>query len=318
MDPVPLPEEGLAVFLGDGAGLEPTHTATHVRIREGKRVVQDGPFAETREQLGGYYTLDASSEEEALEWASKIPDAAVGTIEVRPVRNAVTAPTPPDKDGKKEYLLVIYEPEARWASLGEEEAKAIFARYNDFSTSLKQSGRFVAGGQLDGTKKARSVSTKAGERVVRDGPFAETREQLGGYYRILARDLDERRHARVQGAAQHDHLPEVLGACPALDIVGFKANRIAHVPGHALPPSLRWLILTDNALGALPVALGERPSLQKLMLAGNRLQTLPDSLAQADKLFRRDGITALNTTHTSIEEIASKILAGLGIEKHMF
>ena len=83
---------------------------------------------------------------------------------------------------------------------------------------------------------------------------------------------------------QFTHLPEVLGACPALDIVGFKANRIAHVPGHALPPSLRWLILTDNALGALPVALGERPSLQKLMLAGNRLQTLPDSLAQADKL----------------------------------
>jgi len=176
---------------GDGAGLEPTHTATHVRIREGKQVVQDGPFAETREQLGGYYTFDASSEEEALEWASKIPDAAVGTIEVRPVRNAVTAPTPPDKDGKKEYLLVIYEPEARWASLGEEEAKAIFARYNDFSTSLKQTGRFVAGGQLDGTTKAKSVSVKAGERVVRDGPFAETREQLGGYYRVLARDLDE-------------------------------------------------------------------------------------------------------------------------------
>ena len=61
-------------------------------------------------------------------------------------------------------------------------------------------------------------------------------------------------------------------------MIGFKANRISHVPGAALPPLLRWLILTDNCIESLPTELGERPYLQKLMLAGNRLQALPDSL----------------------------------------
>ena len=70
---------------GDCAALEPSHTATSVRVREGKRAVQDGPFAETREQLGGYYTLDAETEAEALDWAARIPDATGGTVEVRPV-----------------------------------------------------------------------------------------------------------------------------------------------------------------------------------------------------------------------------------------
>jgi hypothetical protein len=80
------------------------------------------------------------------------------------------------------------------------------------------------------------------------------------------------------------HLPEVLGDCPRLQMVGFKANRIAHVSAAALPPALRWLILTDNDLAHLPPELGQRPALQKLMLAGNRLSTLPDTLAGASRL----------------------------------
>jgi hypothetical protein len=79
-------------------------------------------------------------------------------------------------------------------------------------------------------------------------------------------------------------LPEVLGQCTALQIIGFKANRIATVSGAALPPALRWLILTDNAIIRLPIELGQRPALQKLMLAGNQLSSLPDSLANATQL----------------------------------
>ncbi|MDO9147633.1 MAG: leucine-rich repeat-containing protein kinase family protein [Hydrogenophaga sp.] len=80
------------------------------------------------------------------------------------------------------------------------------------------------------------------------------------------------------------HLPEALGDCPALEMVGFKANRIVDVPAHALPAALRWLVLTDNAITQLPSALGERPALQKLMLAGNQLNRLPPSLAGAQRL----------------------------------
>lgn len=80
------------------------------------------------------------------------------------------------------------------------------------------------------------------------------------------------------------HLPEVLGDCPALEMVGFKANRIESVPADALPAALRWLILTDNAVGTLPDSLGSCRRMQKLMLAGNRLRALPDSMADCERL----------------------------------
>lgn len=68
-----------------GDALQPTQTARSVRVRDGERTVTDGPFAETKEILGGYYLVDVESEEEALDWAAKIPSARWGTIEVRPV-----------------------------------------------------------------------------------------------------------------------------------------------------------------------------------------------------------------------------------------
>ena len=64
---------------------EATSTATSVRVRNGKRLVTDGPFAETREQLGGYYLVDASNLDEAIGLAAQIPSARLGTIEVRPI-----------------------------------------------------------------------------------------------------------------------------------------------------------------------------------------------------------------------------------------
>ena len=71
-------------------------------------------------------------------------------------------------------------------------------------------------------------------------------------------------------------LPRVLGQCPQLEMVGFKACHIADVPADSLPPRLRWLILTDNRVTTLPDSLGQRPRLQKLMLSCNQLQALPD------------------------------------------
>ena len=65
--------------------LHPVATATSVRVRNGKRLVTDGPFAETREQLGGYYLIDARDLDEAMSIAERIPVAKVGTIEIRPV-----------------------------------------------------------------------------------------------------------------------------------------------------------------------------------------------------------------------------------------
>jgi hypothetical protein len=65
--------------------LQPTSDATTVRVRDGEQLVTDGPFAETKEQLGGYYLIEAESLDEATAWAAKIPSARLGSIEVRPV-----------------------------------------------------------------------------------------------------------------------------------------------------------------------------------------------------------------------------------------
>jgi hypothetical protein len=65
--------------------LHPVATATSVRVRDGRRVVTDGPFAETREQLGGYYVIEAGDLDEAIRIAERIPPARFGTIEIRPV-----------------------------------------------------------------------------------------------------------------------------------------------------------------------------------------------------------------------------------------
>ena len=68
-----------------GAGLQPTPTATTVRMRNGKRLVTDGPFAETKEQLAGYYVIEAKDLDEAIAIAARIPSARVGSVEVRPL-----------------------------------------------------------------------------------------------------------------------------------------------------------------------------------------------------------------------------------------
>ncbi len=69
----------------DAAPLHPTSTATCVKVREGKRLVTDGPFAETREQLGGYFLINAGNLDEGIGIAGQIPGARIGTVEIRPV-----------------------------------------------------------------------------------------------------------------------------------------------------------------------------------------------------------------------------------------
>ena len=84
----------------DAAPLHPTSTATSIRMRDGKRLVTDGPFAETREQLGGYYLIDARDLDEAMGIAERIPGARWGTIEIRPVMEITGLPGDPVRDGR--------------------------------------------------------------------------------------------------------------------------------------------------------------------------------------------------------------------------
>ena len=75
--------------------LQPTSTATSIQVRDGKRLITDGPFAETREQLGGYFLIDAMDLDEAIGIAARIPMARQGTVEIRPVVELGTLPGAP-------------------------------------------------------------------------------------------------------------------------------------------------------------------------------------------------------------------------------
>ena len=89
------------------------------------------------------------------------------------------------------YLLLIYDVEADWQKLSAPEQQKMYQEYGELSASLKQNGNYVAGHQLQPTATATTVRVRNGKKLVTDGPFAETKEQLGGFYMVEAKDLDE-------------------------------------------------------------------------------------------------------------------------------
>jgi len=89
------------------------------------------------------------------------------------------------------YMLLIYDDEKAWASFSESQCQGYMGEYRQFTEAIKASGNHVSGSQLRETAAATKVQLRAGKRLVTDGPYAETREQLGGYYLIEAKNLDE-------------------------------------------------------------------------------------------------------------------------------
>jgi hypothetical protein len=100
------------------------------------------------------------------------------------------------------YLLLIYSNEAETKALGEAGLNKMSDEYMEFTKSIVQAGQFKAGDRLKPTSTASTVRVRNGKAAITDGPFAETREQLGGYYLIEAKNLDEATAiaARIPGA----------------------------------------------------------------------------------------------------------------------
>ena len=143
-------------------------------------------------------------------------------------------------------------------------------------------------GQLTGTRRL-TLACGLTEFPPEIFDLAESLEILdlsGNALNSLPDDLPRLHKLRILFCSdnQFTELPAVLGQCPALVMVGFKANQIRTVPGASLPVALRWLILTDNQIEQLPHQLGRCTQLQKLMLAGNRLQALPPEMAACTRL----------------------------------
>jgi len=102
-----------------------------------------------------------------------------------------------------QYMLLIYQNEKAWESMTETERHTQFGAYMKFSEDIRASGHFKAGDALQPIRTATTVRVRNGKTQTTDGPFAETREQLGGYYLIEAKDLDEATKiaARIPDAA---------------------------------------------------------------------------------------------------------------------
>jgi hypothetical protein len=88
------------------------------------------------------------------------------------------------------YLLLIYADEQGFEATGQEEREAIYKEYDDFANDLASKGQMLGGDELAPTTSATTVRVRDGERMVTDGPFAETKEQLGGYFLVDVEDLD--------------------------------------------------------------------------------------------------------------------------------
>jgi hypothetical protein len=89
------------------------------------------------------------------------------------------------------YMLLIIGDESRYAEMSEEEGRAQMQRWADYTKDLVEAGAFVSGEGLQTSSNATTLQVNDGERVLTDGPFAETKEQIGGYYTIECKDLDE-------------------------------------------------------------------------------------------------------------------------------
>jgi hypothetical protein len=193
-----------AKYLG-ASPLQSVTTAASVRVRDGRTLVTDGPFAETIEQLGGYYLLELADLDEAIAVAARLPPAAKGTVEIRPL--VAVDGLPPERplptdtgDGSRTpFLLLCYDDEAAWAAAGPEAQAEARSAAATLARRLSDEGRYLAASPLHPAATATCVRVRDGRRTITDGPFAETHEALGGYYLILAED----RAAAIRLAAQH-------------------------------------------------------------------------------------------------------------------
>jgi hypothetical protein len=90
-----------------------------------------------------------------------------------------------------QYLLLIYGNEKKWSTMPQKDQEAVFGQYMEFTKGIVKSGQYRGGEALQPTQTATTVRVTGGKVVKSDGPYAETKEQLGGYYLIEAKDLDE-------------------------------------------------------------------------------------------------------------------------------
>ena len=225
-----------------GEGLEPSATATTVRVRDGERVLSDGPFAETKEQLGGFYLLDCDDLDEAIDWAAKIPGAATGSVEVRPVMDYEGAGSEDARQSAAAHELAA--PGAVVDRLFRRESgravAALIRVLGDFDLAedavqdafARARGALAARRACPRTRAPGSRSPRATARSTGSGATGATREKLGSWSGSAAASRTARR--TTMSAIPDDRLRLFFTCChPALAHRGARGAHAAH-PRRAL------------------------------------------------------------------------------------
>jgi hypothetical protein len=186
----------------DASPLLPVATAVTVRVRGGRPLVTDGPFAETTEQLGGYFVLDLADLDEAIAVATRLPPVHKGTVEIRPLfalDGLPAEPSLPSDTSATPYMLLCYDDETAWEAAGPDAKPSAMAEAAALAHELNRDGAYLNASPLCSPATATCVRVRNGKRVVTDGPFAETHEVLGGFYLVRAASRDD----ALRVAARH-------------------------------------------------------------------------------------------------------------------
>jgi hypothetical protein len=205
--------------------LQSVTTAATVRMREGRLLITDGPYAETTEQLGGFFLSELADLDEAIAVAARLPPTWKGTAEIRPVF-AVDG-LPPERPvpayvgdaNVGAYMLICYDDEATWRAAGPTVQAEGLAEAVALTRQLSEDGKYLSAAPLHPAATATCVRLRDGKRVITDGPFAETHEVLAGFYLILADSRDE----ALAVAAKHPGLRH--GAVEVRPLFDFSALR---------------------------------------------------------------------------------------------
>ena len=202
-------------MLEDGAALQPSRTAKTLRWRNGKVVVTDGPYAETREQLGGLGVVEARDMDHAVELFSKHPGLHYDvTFEIRPIdeqsleREAaslarVRKSAPAIDQQATKFASLGYINEADWGSKSKSEFDAMMNQCLEFHEARVKRGQMLSVIGLESARTAKTLRSRAGQVIVTDGPFAETKEYFGGIAVLALKDFSD----AVRALSQHPALP---------------------------------------------------------------------------------------------------------------
>jgi hypothetical protein len=173
-------------WTGAREALQISQAAKTVRSSGGKVIVADGPFAETKEQIRGFGLIEARDMEHAVELMSKHPGLRFGPIEIRPIDGEMTArgqPEAGDSDAPSEgmkFVCLRYGNESAWTAMSSSERESRIEECMAYVTVLRRYGQSLGGVALQSARTAKTLRSKGGKVLVTDGPYAETKELLGG------------------------------------------------------------------------------------------------------------------------------------------